>query len=933
MAEAKVVIKSQNQMSSGIKSAQNELSGFGQVADKVGKTLSKAFAATAVLFSLKKISDGCASAFKDFEEADRKYKQLSLTLGDSKGYDKAVSAINKLQRETLSSKGSIESMVSELAGLGKSGDEIEKISTAAVYLSNVTGQDLNTAMNSLMKTTQGSAGSLAKYGIGVENLTKEQLQNGEALDLVIEKFGELSKAMSDQSASQSLKNIKDTLGDIKQGFGNVISEAIGPMLHTIDTGLADFKLKFDTVIEGVVVVIKNLPEVIDRALSLIKDMLKSLFNYENLKSMISALMKHLLISVKLALENIGNLLSLFFDAIPNTVKRVMDGIFNYVMYIVTNVCDDIGLDLTSLINSIGKWLLESPIGQYVDEILSNVINGIRLVGALMQNIPKMFKLVIDNIKPILKGLWLSIEDIFGNLGGSISAFASTAKDTFRYVGDVLKATFSWDNIKQSALSMIEKFCNFFIDSINNLIPDWMKKLGSKVGLDITGINRVSLTDGANKSPYDSIQGITVASNQYQSKNTEAIADITESITKQFKELLSPAFEEYAKNSSTTIGQTLATWTQKSSKEYLAQSAKSFSSIGEFLSDWGKDFIADNKSGLGDIFDNLSAIGDKVFGDDIGAFAEWLDGFIQEQKSSTLPTTQLNSYSAGSSSSSGSEEPTAFEKFQTAIEDKFLGSIGEAGEVTKKLATNMATMGPVLGAIATALEYVLEGFGEVVRPVLDVLTECLIEPLREVGRMIGGLLLPILQDLMPLFQTIMQVTNELTTSIGQMLKPIISIISMALTPVLNILSNAFKALSPVIETFAVIITSVTATIQWIIQSFQHGVASLFNALADISVFGAHPFSALRMTDPGSAGSFTSFVGGKLDELKANLVVASNSTVSGSSSTAMAVQNASYSGGGSVTVNVYFEGSLIGDDGMGKLASIIKSELIAQNYYGV
>ena len=52
-------------------------------------------------------------------------------------------------------------------------------------------------------------------------------------------------------------------------------------------------------------------------------------------------------------------------------------------------------------------------------------------------------------------------------------------------------------------------------------------------------------------------------------------------------------------------------------------------------------------------------------------------------------------------------------FGTAVITSFTSKMGEAGEVVGKLAQNMASMGPLLGAIATALEYVFEGLNEVI----------------------------------------------------------------------------------------------------------------------------------------------------------------------------------------------------------------------------
>jgi len=59
---------------------------------------------------------------------------------------------------SLASKDEIEGLVAELATLGKSDAEIDRITRAAVNLSNVTGQDLNTAFTLINGTYAGTAG-------------------------------------------------------------------------------------------------------------------------------------------------------------------------------------------------------------------------------------------------------------------------------------------------------------------------------------------------------------------------------------------------------------------------------------------------------------------------------------------------------------------------------------------------------------------------------------------------------------------------------------------------------------------------------------------------------------------------------------------------------------------------------------------------------
>ena len=143
MAEAKVIIKAEDNITKAVNSAKNSLSSLEGAAVKMGSVLKNALGFTAVVASVKQLGDALYGCFSDFEEADRKYRHLEIALGGCEASSRAKDTIADLSRQPLEGKDSIKTMVSELAALGKSSDDIERISKAAVYLSNVTGCDLD----------------------------------------------------------------------------------------------------------------------------------------------------------------------------------------------------------------------------------------------------------------------------------------------------------------------------------------------------------------------------------------------------------------------------------------------------------------------------------------------------------------------------------------------------------------------------------------------------------------------------------------------------------------------------------------------------------------------------------------------------------------------------------------------------------------------
>ncbi len=101
-------------------------------------------------------------------------------------------------------------------------------------LSNVTGTSLDAAFRQINGTYAGTIGRLAQLIPEVKNLTTEQLAAGEAVKLINNRFGELSRQLADDNIPQKLKNIKDTWGDLRESIGQAVAPIFNPFLDGIN---------------------------------------------------------------------------------------------------------------------------------------------------------------------------------------------------------------------------------------------------------------------------------------------------------------------------------------------------------------------------------------------------------------------------------------------------------------------------------------------------------------------------------------------------------------------------------------------------------------------------------------------------------------------------------------------------------------------------
>ena len=933
MATAKVIIAGQNNIGPAVKSAQGDISSLSNVAQKAGAALKSAFAFTAILAALKKLGDGCAQCFNEFWEAERKYKQLQIALGDKSAYNQAVSTIKNLSKQTLSSKGDIESMVSELAALGKNSEEIDKISSAAVYLSNVTGKDLNSSMTTLLNTYNGTTTQLKKLGIDVSGLTKEELAQGAAVDTVISKLKVYSEQLAEIDTRQHVNNIKNSWGDIKQAIGDLVDFSFAPLIARFDTALSSFRDKFGTFVQNVKITISNFPEFISKLGETIKSMLGKFFSFDNIKNLISFISDYIVTHFKNTLTNITNLLDLVLNAIPDTIKTIGDGVFNYLMYLLTSYCDEAGLNISEVVNSVGKWLTDSAIGKVIDKIISTLVNGLKLVGTIIRNIPQIVRIVLSHLGDMVSEF--------------VKALPSVFLDTMKGIGN--RILYGIYHIKDMFLQSVEDALNSIGEWIQST---WVGKAMKWMGLDLGG-KLANIDFGVDTSKADSYRNAADSYFASAGQSLSGVKEIGAEMAKEIDALLSPKIEEWAADSSTTIGEKLATWTAKSSDEYYEAAKTSFSSIGSFLKDWGTQAFGDFKDGWSEEWEKISSNFENMFGDDVSGFVTWFQGFLTDHaddvatsvdpvldavedvedavENSTKTFLQTLGDKLGSLASkitgATSEQGSAF---GSSVISSMTSSLGQAGEVAGKLAQNMATMGPLLGAIATALEYVFQGLAETLGPILNEFVQFGIEPLKELGRVIGDILIPVFEDLMPLVEDSANFLMSIFNILGIVLKPVIQVISGSLRPVISMITNIFEALIPVLKVLGKIFVTVTGTIQYVVQTLQHWVAMLMNWLASLNLMGWKPFEGLKTTDPGSPGKYGDYIKNKWADIDAAFEQTSSS---GSASTQTAVSSAGYQGATHVTINIYQEAPVVGDAGMRQFARMIKSQFDELSYFGV
>jgi phage-related protein len=218
---------------SGVKAAINnlkQLDGNVSGVKKTFDTLKNLAVFTAISAGIKKAIEVGSQYVSEYADVERINIKLNASLdGNADRFEKNSKLIETLASRTTESKSSVQALVSELASLGDSDSEIEKISNAAVNLSNITGQSLEGAFTQLQSTLSGTSGKLGKLIPEIDSLTSAQLKSGDAVDIVNKKLGKITDSLS-TSVSQSITNYKNSIGNLHEALGKLIGLQFQPFL-------------------------------------------------------------------------------------------------------------------------------------------------------------------------------------------------------------------------------------------------------------------------------------------------------------------------------------------------------------------------------------------------------------------------------------------------------------------------------------------------------------------------------------------------------------------------------------------------------------------------------------------------------------------------------------------------------------------------------
>lgn len=233
--EVKIDTKLDNSgLDKGLKDMKNKLDGAGKTIDagaKKGKgfadnlkaistgAVAAAGTVAGVAVAVKKTVDAlndCAAAYRvqqNAEEALQVAAKNNPYLDDESVYNLRNFASELQSLSEIGDEVSLQVM-SQLAATGRNEEQIMSIMSAAADMAAVTGNSIQNVALQLNKTYSGLAGELGEANGAIKALTKEELENGRAIELVAQQYKGVAAATADIEVQLS-----NSWGDFKENIG------------------------------------------------------------------------------------------------------------------------------------------------------------------------------------------------------------------------------------------------------------------------------------------------------------------------------------------------------------------------------------------------------------------------------------------------------------------------------------------------------------------------------------------------------------------------------------------------------------------------------------------------------------------------------------------------------------------------------------------
>lgn len=331
------------------------------------------FAIAKVMQVVSKVTNG---ATENFLAQNKALQQYSATVAK---FGKSLSNLNKIQNEVSRNNffdgDSINNATKMAVAMGLTEKQIEDVLKASTDLAASGVMPLDQAVKALSRSYSGNVEELKRMNPELANLTKEQLEQGEAVRIIGQEYKGMADAMAntfegrDTQWKNSFSDLQAAVGGIMQATKFGFQGKMMDSLNKVTEWIIENK-------ESIIKFLYGLPDIISVIGKSAFEIIKRTFSGEGIINLFSFLGKCLIISFKAALSTVFELIRGLFDDILTLLDFVIGNTWRNLQDLLGNL----GNSLIETINIAFQKILSIPgVKQLYEWLSGNKVGDVQLI--------------------------------------------------------------------------------------------------------------------------------------------------------------------------------------------------------------------------------------------------------------------------------------------------------------------------------------------------------------------------------------------------------------------------------------------------------------------------------------------------------------------------------------------------------------------------
>jgi len=240
-------------LNKSLKTANNDVEGFGSKVSDFGKKAGLAFAAAAAAagaYAIKIGIDSVKAAIEDEAAQTKLAKTLQNVTGATSGQIKATEDyILKTQLAFGVTDKDLRPSLERLLRATKDSEQAQKLQTLALDISAGSGKSLEAVSNALGKSYEGNSGALAKLGIGLSSAELKTMDFNDITKTLSNTFGGQAAASADTYQGR-INRLKVAFDETKESIGTALLPILQTLLKFITDNILPIFDKVSSALSG-----------------------------------------------------------------------------------------------------------------------------------------------------------------------------------------------------------------------------------------------------------------------------------------------------------------------------------------------------------------------------------------------------------------------------------------------------------------------------------------------------------------------------------------------------------------------------------------------------------------------------------------------------------------------------------------------------------